>query len=257
MGVIFYSCEKDSNDIIDPILHFPSITSKYYTPQIINSDTVGIIAGATVESEDPVDKVEFKFYDFGNNVLTIARLKDDGVYPDTTAGDGKYTGILNYVFDCRQVGDHKVEFLATNVSGLTSSPIQDNVNIIRFPNQPPVVSNIIITPDSIQVQTPSFFIFMITATDPNGQCDIAKVFYTGFRPNGVPLSNSLELYDDGSCCLIGTSGVTSGDTTSNDSKFTRKTFGQTTETGYYRYYIRAVDRSGDTSNVLTDSIYVY
>ncbi len=252
-----YSCEKDSIDIIDPILHFPSITSKYYTPQIINSDTVGIIAGATVVSEDPVEKVEFKFYDLGNNVLTVARLKDDGVYPDTTAGDEKYTGILNYVFDCRQVGAHKVEFLATNVSGLTSNPTQDNVNIIRFPNALPIASGIIISPDSIQVNNTSFFIFMITAIDPNGSCDIAKVFYTGFRPNGVPLTTSLELYDDGGCCILPPFNATSGDTTANDSKFTRKFFGSTTETGYYRYFLRAVDRSDDTSNILTDSIYVY
>lgn len=251
-----YSCEKDSNVVIDPFLHFPSITASYYTPQVINSDTVGIIAGATVESVDPVEKVEVKFYDFGNNVLKTALLLDNGVFPDSTAGDGKYTGILNYVFDCRQVGAHKIEFLATNVSGLTSNPIQNTVNIIRSPNQPPVVSGIVILPDSNQVNDTSFFIFMITAIDPNGQCDIQKVFYTGLRPSGVPLS-LVELYDDGSCCMIGTTGVVSGDTTLNDNKFTRRTFGAPTETGYYRYYIRAVDRTGDTSNILTDSIYVY
>jgi hypothetical protein len=252
-----YSCEKDSSDIVDPILHFPLIRSNYYTPQIFNSDTVGIIAGATVESEDPVEKVEVKFFDLGNNVLVTTQLLDNGVYPDTTAGDGKYTGIVNYVFDCRQVGAHQIEFLATNVSGLTSNPIQNTVSIIRSPNQPPVVSGIIITPDSVQVNVDAFFIFMITATDPNGMCDIAKVFYTGFRPSGVPLTSSLELFDDGGCCLLPPFNSTSGDTTANDSKFTRKFFGSTTETGYYRYFIRAVDRSGDTSNILTDSIYVY
>lgn len=251
-----YSCEKDSNVVIDPILYFPSITSSYYTPQVFNSDTVGIIAGATVESVDPVEKVEVKFYDFGNNVLKTAQLLDNGVYPDSTAGDRKYTGILNYIFDCRQVGSHKFEFLATNFSGLTSNPIQNSVSIIRSPNQPPVVSGIVILPDSNQVNDTSFFVFMITAIDPNGSCDLQKVFYTGFRPSGVPLS-LVELYDDGSCCMIGTTGVVSGDTTQNDSKFTRRTFGAPTETGYYRYYIRAVDRSGDTSNILTDSIYVY
>ncbi|HWA05733.1 MAG TPA: choice-of-anchor X domain-containing protein [Ignavibacteria bacterium] len=257
LGIFMYSCEKEDTSVIDPILHFPSITSNYYTPQLFNSDTIGIIAGATVESEDPVEKVEVKFFDLGNNVLASINLQDNGVYPDTTAGDGKYTGVLNYVFACRQVGIHKIEFLATNVSGLTSSPIQSDVQVIRSPNQPPVASGIVISPDSIQVNVESFFTFMITATDPNGPCDIAKVFYTGFRPSGVPLTTSLELFDDGSCCQIGTTGVTSGDTTANDSKFTRQTYGAPNETGYYKYYLRAVDRSGDTSNILSDSIYVY
>lgn len=252
-----YSCEKDDNSIIDPVLYFPLITSSYYTPQLVNSDTVGVLAGATVESIDPVEKVEVKFYDYTSNVLVTALLKDDGAFPDTTAGDGKYTGFINYVFDCRQVGAHKIEFLATSTEGLTSNPIQNTINIIRSPNQPPIASGIVIIPDSIQVNVPSFFVFMITAIDPNGPCDIAKVFYTGFRPSGVPLTTSVELFDDGSCCFIGNSTATSGDTTANDSKFTRSTFGAPTETGYYRYFLKAVDRSGDTSNILTDSIYVY
>lgn len=252
-----YSCEKNSNEVIDPVLHFPIVTNTYYTPQQFNSDSVLIYCGATVQSEDAVQKVEFKFYDLGNNVLAVAELFDNGIFPDTSAGDGKYNGVMNYVFPCRQVGFHKVEFLATNVSGLTSNPIQNTANIIRVPNLPPVVSDLVIVPDSIQVNNPSFFIFMISAVDPNGPCDISKVFYTGFRPNGVPLTSSLELFDDGSCCPVGNTSSTSGDTAAGDNKFTRKTFGAPSETGYYRYYIRAVDRTGDTSNVLADSIYVY
>lgn len=252
-----YSCEKEDGSVIDPILNFPSITSKYYTPQQFNNDTISIICGATVVSIDPIDKVEVTFIGNGNNILASVILLDNGVFPDSTAGDGKYTGILNYVFTCRQVGNHNIQFLATTTSGLTSSPTQDIVSVIRNPNLPPVASGIIITPDSVQVSTDAFFIFMITAADPNGPCDIAKVFYTGFRPSGVPLSSSLELFDDGGCCPLPPFNSNSGDTTAGDGKFTRKFFGSASETGYYRYYIRAVDRSGDTSNVLTDSIYVY
>ena len=257
LGIFIASCEKDDDSVIDPILTFPSILDQYITPVVLNSDTVNCIAGATVQSDDPLSSVTVKFFDLENTVLATANLHDDGVYPDTTSGDGKYTGIVNHVFLCRQVGSHKVEFLATNVSGLTSAPINQNISIIRNPNTPPVVSDIVIMPDSTQVNDTTFFIFMINASDPNGACDIQKVFYTGFRPNGIPLTTSLELFDDGSCCVIPPFSATSGDTTANDGKFTRKTFGPPNETGYYRYYIRAVDRSGDTSNVLADSIYVY
>lgn len=257
LGIFIASCEKDSNEVIDPVLSFPSISSYYITPTTLNSDTVNCIAGVTVQSDEPVSSVTAKLYGFGDSVIVVADLKDNGVYPDTTAGDNKYTGVVYYNFFCRQVGIHKVEFIAKNQSGLNSQVVQENLNIIRNPNLPPVVSGIVITPDSTQQGVDAFFIFMIKATDPDGQCDIARVFYNGFRPNGVPLNTSLELFDDGSCCLIGSTGVTSGDTTANDSKFTRKTFGAPTETGYYRYFIKAIDRTGDTSNVLSDSIYVY
>ena len=257
LGIIFASCEKDDQSVIDPVLSFPSILSYYITPTTLNSDTVNCIAGVTVQSDEPLSSVTAKLYGFGDSVLVVADLKDNGVYPDTTAGDNKYTGVVYYNFFCRQVGIHKVEFIATNNSGLNSPVITDQIQITRIPNLPPVVSGIVITPDSTQQGQDAFFIFMIKATDPDGQCDIARVFYNGFRPNGVPLTNSLELYDDGSCCFIGNTGVTSGDTTANDTKFTRKTFGAPSETGYYKYFIKAVDRTGDTSNVLSDSIYVY
>jgi hypothetical protein len=256
LGILIASCEKDDTNVIDPILTFPAITSHYITPTVINSDTVNCIAGATVQSDEPISSVTVKFYDFSNNVLIQADLKDDGVYPDTTAGDNKYTGIVYYNFFCRQVGVHKTEFLATNISGLTSAPIQENVTIIRNPNQPPVASGIVISPDSIAVNDTTFFIFMITAVDPNGACDIREVFYTGFSPNGTALTRR-NLFDDGSCCPVDGTGLPSGDTTASDNKFTRKLFGAPTDTGYYRYYIKAVDRMGDTSNILTDSIHVY
>lgn len=256
LGIFIYSCEKDDTSVIDPILHFPSITYHYITPTSFNSDTVNSIAGATVESEDPVSSVTVKFYDLGNNVLVTADLRDNGIYPDTTAGDGKYTGIVNYVFSCRQVGTHNAEFLAANESGLTSAPIFESIFVSRIPNTPPVISGIVVTPDSATVNVPIFLIFMVTATDLNGACDIAKVFYTGFAPDNTALTPR-DLFDDGSCCIIPPFSSTSGDTTANDNKFTRKLFGPPNQVGYYRYFIRAVDRSGDTSNVLSDSIYVH
>lgn len=256
--VVFFitSCEKNDNTVIDPSLSFPYILSNFITPVVLNSDTVSCFAGATVQSDEPVAFVLVRFYDLRDNILVTSQLRDNGVFPDTTAGDGKYTGVINYVFPCREVGRHRVEFLAVNQSGLNSPPIYTDIQIIQNPNNSPVVNNIIIVPDSTQVGQNSFFIFMISATDPDGQCDIARVFYTGFRPDGSSLT-PLDLYDDGSCCIIGGTGVTSGDSVANDSKFTRKTFGAPSQTGYYRYFIRAVDRTGDTSNVLVDSIYVY
>jgi hypothetical protein len=256
LGIIIYSCEKDDSSVVDPILNFPAILSHYITPVVLNSDTVSCLAGATVESIDPIGSVEVKFYDLKNNVLTIGLLHDNGVFPDTTAGDGKYTGYLTYVFPCREVGNHNVEFLATSTAGLTSAPITETVTIQRIPNDPPVISGLVIIPDSTQVNQEVFLIFMVSASDPNGYCDIGRVFYTGFSPSGTALT-PVDLLDDGSCCPIPPFNASSGDTTALDGKFTRKLQGEPLVSGYYRYFIRAVDRSGDTSNILSDSIYVY
>jgi hypothetical protein len=256
IGIIFYSCEKQSDVVIDPVLHFPSITANYFTPQVFNSDTLSITLGASVQSDDPIQKVEVKLFGLFNNIIASVELKDNGVFPDTAAGDGKYTAILNYIFSCREVGLHKLEFIAVTQNGLSSNPIQNQIQIIQNPNAPPVVSDLIVMPDSVASNQGTFFIFQITAIDPNGSCDIARVFYTGFAPNGSPLTPR-DLYDDGSCCLLPPFNTASGDSVANDSKFTRVFFGSTNQTGYFRYFLKAVDRSGDTSNILSDSILVY
>jgi hypothetical protein len=256
LGILISSCEKDDDSVIDPILHFPNLLSTAFSPAIFDSDTVNAIATAVVTSEEPIKRVIVTVFD-PINASEIFELRDDGAAPDTTANDGTYNGRVFFVRSCRLVGDdYRAEFIAENQSGLFSATDTKTFSVINSNNVPPVTSNIIIVPDSVQVNDTTFFIFMITATDPNGQCDVRDVFYTGFRPDNSQLS-PLSLFDDGSCCVIPPFNTTSGDTTANDTKFTRRTFGTPLQTGYYRYYIRAVDRSDDTSNVLADSIYVY
>lgn len=256
LGILIVSCEKDDPSVIDPILSFPQLLSTSLTPIQFDSDTVDAIATAEVSSQEPVKKVTATVL-MPTDERMVFELKDDGVSPDPTANDGFYTGNIFFVKTCRLVGDYSVEFIAENQSGLFSSTDTRYFSVSNTGNLPPVVSNIVITPDSNQSGQKTFFIFMITAVDPNGPCDISKVFYIGFRPNGVPLTTQLELLDDGSCCVLPPFSSTSGDTTANDSKFTRITFGGPTDIGYFRYYLRAIDRSGDTSNVLADSIYIY
>lgn len=250
------ACEKEDSNIIDPTLTFPSILASYLNPLTFNSDTINCVAVAVVSSEEAIQNVQATVTNPSSSQIGIFILKDDGVLPDTTANDGRYTGLIYYITSCRLVGNYQVEFLAQNVSGLFSNTLIQSFQVVRQPNLTPIISNIIIVPDSIQVLQQSFFVFMVTAIDPEGYCDILRVFYEGTNPNGGALTPQ-NLYDDGSCCIIEGTGVTSGDTTALDSKFTRKFYGSTSITGYYRYNIRAVDRSGDTSNILSDSIYVY
>lgn len=255
LGIFISSCEKDDDSVIDPILHFPNLLSTSFSPVLFDSDTVNAIATAVVTSEEPIRRVTVTVHDPLSST-EVFELKDDGVAPDTTANDGTYNGRIFFVRTCRLVGNYRAEFIAENESGLFSGSDNKNFVVENTNNSPPSVSGIVITPDSTQSGVNAFFIFMITATDPDGQCDIQRVFYTGLRPNNTQLT-PLDLFDDGSCCIIPPFNTTSGDTTANDTKFTRRTSGAPPDTGYYRYYIRAVDRSGDTSNVLADSIYVY
>lgn len=242
-----YSCEKEDSTIVDPILNFPVLDSVFVTPTAFDTSRINIDLRAYVTSIDPIGSVTARFVDPDGNTFATVNLIQEGQ---------SYFRNLDTILPCWFIGGYKIEFVATTVSGLNSSIINRNFQVSNPNNQPPLVSNLVITPDSLQLTDSTFFIFMITATDPNGQCDILKVFYTGLRPDNTNLT-PVNLYDDGSCCQVENTGLPSGDTTANDTKYTRKFFGGPTQLGYYRYYLKAIDRSGDTSNVLADSIYIY
>ncbi len=250
------SCEKDDPTVIDPVLNLPTISNTLISPSLIFSDSVKSVAVATVQSVDPIGTVTVTVTD-PNGLVRVFVLKDDGNLPDTVANDGKYSGYINFIMDCRLVGDYKSDFLAKTQPGLSSNIITQNFNIKNLDGLHPVISNLFVTPhDALRGQiTP--FIFRVNVTDPDGQCDILHVTYKGYYPLGQPLQNNYDLLDDGSCCLIPPFNSVSGDSVANDGTFTRLLAGAPDSLGYYKYFFYALDRSGDTSNILIDSIFVH
>ena len=241
-----YSCEKEDSTIIDPVLNFPVLDSVSYSPTSFDTSRININLRAYVTSIDPIGSVNARIVNPDGITFSDVQLFWDGQ---------SYYRNFDSILPCWLIGGYKIEFVATTVSGLNSSTIIGNFQVSNPNNDPPLISNLVIQPQSLQFGDSTFFIYMVTASDPDGECDIARVFYTGFSPSGSPLTPR-DLYDDGSCCVLPPFSTTSGDTTANDSKYTRKFFGKPTESGYYRYYLRAVDRSGDSSNILADSIHV-
>lgn len=256
IAAVFVSCEKEDSSVIDPILTFPKILGTSITPSTYDTSDVNGIAWARVTSEEQIQKVTVTVKNPQGTQVDVFELKDDGSAPDTAAGDGNYTGRITFSMSCRIVGTYQGSFLGQNVSGLTSGVINVPFSVINSNNHSPVISNLIIVPDSVHVNTATFIIFEVTAIDPDGSCDIKEVYYDGFKPDNSPLERRI-LYDDGSCCLIENTGVTSGDSTANDNRFTRRLYGPPDQVGYYRYYLHARDNSDSLSNVLSDSIYVY
>ncbi len=253
---LFNSCEKEDDSVIDPTLYFPQILNAFVSPDTNFTPPIVEIIVAVVTSQEPVKSVIATLSDPDNNQIRVYELKDDGVAPDTAAGDGHFTAQINETQNCRIVGFYNIEFVAENVSGLKSNTFIQSFYVKQVNNQIPFISSLSIIPDSIRINTSGEFIFTLRAFDPNGQCDIGRVFYLGSRPDGSSLTPQ-DLFDDGSCCLIGNPPSYSGDAFAGDSVYTRKFFGAPDQLGYYVYRLRAVDRSGDTSLILSDSIYVF
>jgi len=232
IAALFASCEKQDSSVIDPTFTFPKILSEFLTPDVFDSDTVSSVATAEVTSDEPIASVSVTVTSPVDGSKLIIEMRDDGVLPDTAAGDGRYSGLIYFTMSCRNVGVYQCSFVAKNQSGLSSSTIQKPLRVINSNDHNPVISNLIIVPDSVHVNTPTFIIYEVTAIDQDGSCDIKEVYYDGFDPLGGSLTRR-GLFDDGSCCPVENTGLTSGDSTANDTKFTRKLFGAPDKVEYY------------------------
>ncbi len=171
------------------------------------------------------------------------RLYDNGTSPDSTAGDGRYSGSFNITnIQCLQVGQYQVQYIAQNRSGLFSNIINKNIFVVSSANLPSVLSNPIL-PDSV-VRPPiggqPFDITLtITAIDSDGPCDINTLFFDTYRPTGNFLGRNFMIKGSNNTYTF-TAPVTY---VPQDSLY-----------GYYKYHFTAYDNSNAFSNTIIDSI---
>jgi len=246
LAILFASCEKNDPTVIDPTLSFPSILSTTFSPNVFDSVTVRAVATAHVTSQEPILSVVVTVVDPLNTKRQFT-LHDDGIAPDSISGDGIFSGYVTFTMDCRVVGPYIAQFLAENQVGLYSALVTQTFNVINSNGTPPLITAFTITPNNVILNDSLVFIFWASVTDPNGICDIQKVICTGTKPDGSQITTPPIFNDNG----------TPPDTTAGDGHFTAGAYGGPPELGYYRYYVKAYNRSGDSSNVLADSIYVH
>lgn len=177
----------------------------------------------------------------GNIIATIA-MSDNGVLPDTTAGDGKYSAAVNVNnISCLLVGNYAIDYLALNTSGLYSNQIVSDIIVINSANMPPVITGTNL-PDSVVRPLPGDSLLLtisVNVNDPDGICDLKDVTFVTVRPNGVTFP-PIPMSDNGNGEFLFSNYVSySTDPTSY---------------GYFKYTFTAKDRSNIESIPVTDSI---
>lgn len=268
-------CQSDDNTPVDPF-HLPPFVKNFaISPSSINTDTINvgpqrlptdslrIAVTASVQASDPeglpnVKEITARVYKpASQDLIRTAQLQDNGSPPDASAGDGTFSGVVQFVIVRSDIGDFKVEVTATNKADLSSNSLATFVSVVRL-NKPPILSDLV-APDSAFVGTSTVSLRLsIRAMDPDGQGDIQRVFFNSFRPDGTLSSGSpFQMYDDGSENFIPPSNVRSGDAVKGDGIFTLTVnLPSGTATGRYRFEFQAADRSGSVSNTIVHSINV-
>ena len=240
----------------------PILVAASMSPGAVNTDTVNIgserkaddllsirvSAQAKISSSPAIRPVFVRavmIRESNSSPLQSANLVDDGSTPDSVAGDGFYSGIMNFSFQRSAVGTLRLELSATSNSGLQSNTIILPFLIFRA-NQPPALSNLQ-SPDTVRISSQTQSILLtVKASDLDGSADIRQVVFNSFLPDGrASTGNPFRMFDDG----------TNGDTAAGDGVYSLRVLSPTT-TGPYRFEFQAADRSGALSNTIVHTIVV-
>ncbi|CAN5622109.1 hypothetical protein BH10BAC5_BH10BAC5_02870 [soil metagenome] len=247
-GIIFYSCEKKSDSVIDPFLSAPVISNAGINVDTVRTTgttpSIRFIASvnASITGTDAIKNISCKLIDPSGSSIGTFILNDSGISPDTTAGNGIYTGNIDAgTISCLIVGTYSLQYIAESNAGLFSNQINLPVFVKNINNQAIIISNPQLPDSVVRPTSGSFDITLkVTVIDPDGSCDINSVFFDAFRPSGSFIFHFPMQAGSEANTFFYTAPVTPAPA---DSSY-----------GYFKYNFSAVDNSGLLSNILKDSI---
>ncbi|MCX6163985.1 MAG: hypothetical protein NTU73_03855 [Ignavibacteriae bacterium] len=261
MGIFITSCEKSDDSVIDPNLKSPILTNPYKSKDTVfttsTAPVINLFSSVSVNQNEggSIKSVTCKVLSPQNSVLATYTMSDDGILPDSVAGDSRYSCTINITnISCLLVGQYTIQLLAENSTGLLSNQINSSFYVVMTNNQAPIVSGLF-TPDSIAIPVSGSNISTLSVftLDSNGYCDIKRVFFNSYRPDSTITGGSpFTMYDDGNI-------LEHGDTTARDGRFSLIIQIASTQTiiGWYTFKYQAEDNSGLLSNQLIGRIYIY
>lgn len=249
---ILPGCEKDFDEIIDvnsDNFQLRRIDGIKDTVDLKNPSDSLLNLRVIFNTGSEVSKVYFEIQASDDNIIVSSEMIPAGV--DTF--ENVFIFRSNY-----PIGNYKIRFSASGFNG-----VRKQVAVANFyfnngqDNVAPLVSNSIIEPDTVVVNTPTTIFTSIEADDLNGANDIAEVYFIVYRPDSTTNGNKISMHDDGSCCPIPPTTQTSGDVTENDGIFSRIIIvDQSNMKGLYRFEFQAKDRSGFLSNIINHFVLI-
>ena len=253
--IIFLSCEKDSDSIIESRGSSPLLLAASVSPTTINTDTVSVGAeqkpddvlilnvktyATVIHSEGTSQVAAVTAIIFGassSSPLAVGKLLNDGIDVDSTKQDNIFSGWVTFEIRRSEVGTYRVEVSAEDYYAFRSNTFIVPLEIIRT-NRPPVLSNLQV-PSAVSTATQTSFLITVQASDPDGLADIKSVTRT--TPSGL----TLQLNDAG----------VNGDAAAGDGIYSETvSLSPPPAPGSYQFRFQAFDRSNTGSNIILHTI---
>ncbi len=257
---VIAGCTKQSGGVIDPTGAPPFMKGAAVSPDSVRMTSLpqsnGILtvtvraraALSTPQGGSGIAAVSVAVIPSGaTDPLLTVTMHDDGVSPDSIAGDGIYSALVQFTIPRSASGIYILKFVATDNQGFESNTEEAALFMIRD-SHAPVLSNLV-APDSVLVPVggSATISLYIRATDVDGQADISQVFFRSLDSSDP--TQKFIMNNDGSA-----PGSVPGDSTyaiivkATDSPTIRKT---------YRFAFQAVNSFGDTSATILHSVTLY
>jgi len=268
---IFLSgCEKKYDTVVNSDGSAPFVFDAAFSLRKVYSDTMfnsqglkkpddiltirGIVLVKVIHPEglDQIASVRFNLIDNQtSSIINEGLLYNDGISPDKNTLDSLYTQHVEYQFNRVFVGALTLTLWSVDKSGNSSNVIYLPLEILRHDNQRPFLSDLQMDSLVAIEGIDHVLNISITAIDLDGQSDIYKVYFNSFiPPNGKPATgNPFLMYDDGD--------IIHYDEIAGDGVYNLAVkLPKTTAIGTYRFEFHAIDRSLDSSNVITRTILI-
>jgi len=252
--IIFYSCDKISDSIIDPVN--TSMTGRIISANIPDSvvyTSLDSVITVSLQIDDPSDIAGITLNLISPNSINLISSKqlfDDGDitnHGDSTSSDNIYSTLIPFSKNWSN-GIYSMEF-----SFQFTNNIKQNVAIgyLFYLNSDeryaPYIFNLN-APDTLFLGTAIITALMsIEAADSNGQADIQMVYFQSFRPDSTTSGNLFELFDDGT--------TEHGDDLAGDGVYSIIIqLPPNAMAGEWRFDFQAIDKTDSLSNVISHDI---
>ncbi len=198
-----------------------------------------------------------------NVVVTYTLLNPDGsvlLSGGLSGSDGKFSASIPFQILKQDVGIYGVQFQAVAANDAENkSNILAQSLVVKNTDHNPIISDLVMA-DTVYVPPPGDTVFVkitVAAADADGLQDILSVALTSRRPDGSVVG-VYPMYDDGGVALVSPFGLKSGDAVRGDGIYTLTIplTSSTTGNTFRDFSFMATDRSGGTSNVLTQRIFI-
>lgn len=255
ISLLLISCEQEFDNSIENFI--PSYQAVSVTPtnsiKFNPSDSL-ITVTVKINSTSTVQNVYCDIFSSDGKKLNqnFLELFDNGLpaYGDLTISDGIFSNkfplsraypngaysIKYYVLD----KSNSIKLIATATFNYDNG--QNNV--------PPIISDVLVDPDTAVVTTSQVILISLKASDPNGLSDIEKVYFVVYRPNGTTTGAQNTMYDDGNLSLH-------GDQVAGDGVYSLIIqIDASNQKGTYRFEFAARDRGGAISNIINYNVLI-